>query len=91
MVNADDKKRARLNLVHHLPSLIPYQDLTPQPIVLRPAPAGRWVYPPTHHRPDVRAGGVLTNAGLTGSENGVSSTFRGLARPWHRDGPSCVT
>jgi len=34
VVNADDKKRARLNVIHHLLSLIPYQDLTPDPIVL---------------------------------------------------------
>ncbi len=34
VVNADNKKRARLNMIHHLLSLIPYQDLTPEPIVL---------------------------------------------------------
>jgi len=34
VVNADNKKRARLNVIHHLLSLIPYQDLTPDPIVL---------------------------------------------------------
>jgi len=36
VVNGDDKKRARLNVIHHLLSLIPYQDLTPDPIVLPP-------------------------------------------------------
>jgi len=36
VVNGDDKKRARLNLIRHLLSLIPYQDLTPEPIVLPP-------------------------------------------------------
>ena len=36
VVNADNKKRARLNCIHHLLSLIPYQDLTPEPIVLPP-------------------------------------------------------
>ena len=36
VVNADDKKRARLNCIHHLLSLIPYQDLTPEPIGLPP-------------------------------------------------------
>jgi polyphosphate kinase 2 len=36
VVNADDKKRARLNCIHHLLSAIPYQDLTPEPIVLPP-------------------------------------------------------
>ena len=36
VVNADDKNRARLNCMRHLLSLIPYQDLTPQPIILPP-------------------------------------------------------
>jgi polyphosphate kinase 2 len=36
VVNADDKERARLNCMHHLLSLIPYQDLTPEPITLPP-------------------------------------------------------
>lgn len=34
VVNSDDKKRARLNVIHHLLSQIPYEDLTPEPIVL---------------------------------------------------------
>jgi len=36
VVNADDKKRARLNCIHHLLSLIPFEDLTPEPIELPP-------------------------------------------------------
>jgi polyphosphate kinase 2 len=36
MVDADNKKRARLNCIHHLLSLIPYEDLTPDPIELPP-------------------------------------------------------
>lgn len=36
VVNSDIKKRARLNCIAHLLSLIPYQDLTPEPIVLPP-------------------------------------------------------
>jgi polyphosphate kinase len=36
VVNADDKKRARLNCIHHLLTMVPYQDLTPEPIVLPP-------------------------------------------------------
>jgi polyphosphate kinase 2 len=36
VVNADDKKRARLNCISHLLSMIPYQDLTPEPIELPP-------------------------------------------------------
>lgn len=36
VVNADDKKRARLNCINHLLSLINYEDLTPEPIKLPP-------------------------------------------------------
>jgi len=36
VVNADDKKRARLNCISHLLSVIPYEDLTPEPIKLPP-------------------------------------------------------
>jgi polyphosphate kinase 2 len=34
VVEADDKKRARLNCIHHLLSKIPYEDLTPEPMEL---------------------------------------------------------
>ena len=36
VVNADNKLCARLNCIHHLLSLIPFEDLTPEPIVLPP-------------------------------------------------------
>ena len=36
VVNADDKKRARLNCITHLLTLVPYQDLTPEQIELPP-------------------------------------------------------
>lgn len=36
VVHSDDKKRARLNCIAHLLSLIPYQDLTPEPMKLPP-------------------------------------------------------
>lgn len=36
VVRADDKKRARLNTIKHLLSLIPYEDLTPKPFKLPP-------------------------------------------------------
>lgn len=36
VVNADIKKHARLNVIHHLLSLIPYKDLTPDEIELPP-------------------------------------------------------
>ena len=36
VVHADDKKRARLNCIDHLLSLITYEDLTPKPLKLPP-------------------------------------------------------
>ncbi len=47
VVNADDKPRARLNCISHLLSLVPYEDLTPEPVVLPPRqPDGGYVRPP---------------------------------------------
>ena len=36
VVDADNKKRARLNCISHLLNMIPYEDLTPKPITLPP-------------------------------------------------------
>ncbi len=36
VVGADDKKKARLNCIHHLLSKIPYKDKTPKPLKLSP-------------------------------------------------------
>jgi len=47
VVNADNKPLARLNCIHHLLSMIPYEDLTPESIVLPPRqPDGGYVRPP---------------------------------------------
>lgn len=47
VVNADDKKRARLNCISHLLSMIPYEDLTPEPLKLPPRqPDTGYVRPP---------------------------------------------
>jgi polyphosphate kinase len=47
VVNADNKKRARLNVIAHLLSLIPYQDLTPEKLTLPPRQSDRgYVRPP---------------------------------------------
>ena len=46
-VDADDKRRARLNCIRHLLSQIPYEDLTPEPIELPPRGlSGAYVRPP---------------------------------------------
>jgi polyphosphate kinase len=47
VVQADDKRRARLNCISHLLEQIPYQDLTPEPIRLPPRrDDGGYVRPP---------------------------------------------
>jgi len=47
VVDADDKRRARLNCIHHLLSMIPYKDLTPERIKLPPRQKdGGYVRPP---------------------------------------------
>jgi len=47
VVNADVKKHARLNCIGHLLSIIPYKDLTPEPIKLPPRQdAHGYVRPP---------------------------------------------
>jgi polyphosphate kinase 2 len=47
VVNADDKECARLNCIHHLLSIIPYEDLTPEPISLPPRQSEKgYVRPP---------------------------------------------
>jgi len=52
VVNSDDKRRARLNTIHHLLSMIPYEDLTPDPIELppRPEPRTKYVRPPIEYQ-----------------------------------------
>lgn len=46
-VDADDKKRARLNCLSHVLSKIPYLDMTPEPLELPPRrPAEDYVRPP---------------------------------------------
>jgi polyphosphate kinase 2 len=47
VVNADDKRKARLNTIRHLLTMIPYEDLTPEPIELKPRkPQKGYVRPP---------------------------------------------
>ena len=57
VVNADDKKRARLNTINHLLQIIPYKDLTPKPIELPPRPKEKgYVRPPMQEQtfvPDI--------------------------------------
>jgi polyphosphate kinase 2 len=50
VVNAESKKTARLNVIRHLLSLIPYQDLTPEPLTLPPLEKSKYVRPPMHEQ-----------------------------------------
>jgi polyphosphate kinase 2 len=65
VVNADNKKCARLNVIRHLLSMIPYEDLTPEPMKLPTLDRRKYVRPPITEQnfvPEVyqRRGGVLT-------------------------------
>jgi hypothetical protein len=47
VVNADCKMCARLNCIHHLLTMIPYEDLTPEAIELPPRQADeKYIRPP---------------------------------------------
>ncbi len=47
VVNADDKKRARLNLISHLLTMIPYEEIPSEPLQLPPRSSGEgYVRPP---------------------------------------------
>jgi len=46
VINAENKKKARLNVIHHLLSLIPYEDLTPKLLKLPPLDKRKYVRPP---------------------------------------------
>ncbi len=51
VVNADDKRRARLNTIAHLLGMVPYEDLTPEPIELPPRQKETgYVRPPIHEQ-----------------------------------------
>ncbi len=46
VVNADDKKCARLNVIRHLLDMVPYEDLTPPSIKLPPLDRRKYARPP---------------------------------------------
>jgi polyphosphate kinase 2 (PPK2 family) len=48
VVNADKKKCARLNVIRHLLSLVPYEDLTPEPVKLPRLEKSKYIRPPIH-------------------------------------------
>ncbi len=46
VVNAEDKKTARLNVIRHLLSMFVYRDLTPETLVLPPLDKTKYIRPP---------------------------------------------
>jgi len=46
VVNAENKKKARLNVIRHLLSMIPYRDLTPEPLKLPKLEKSTYKRPP---------------------------------------------
>jgi polyphosphate kinase 2 len=46
VVNAENKECARLNVIRHLLSMIPYKDLTPEPLKLPSLSKSKYVRPP---------------------------------------------
>jgi polyphosphate kinase 2 len=50
VVNAEDKKSARLNVIRHLLSMIPYSDLTPEPLALPKLEKSKYVRPPMNEQ-----------------------------------------
>ena len=45
-MQADDKRRARLNCIAHLLAQVEYEDLTPRPIELPPRVEEAYIRPP---------------------------------------------
>ncbi len=50
VVNAENKKCARLNVIRHLLSLVPYKDLTPERLKLPPLRKTEYVRPPMQNQ-----------------------------------------
>jgi polyphosphate kinase 2 len=50
VVNAENKKCARLNVIRHLLSKFDYRDLTPEPLVLPPLDKTKYMRPPIHEQ-----------------------------------------
>jgi polyphosphate kinase 2 len=50
VVNAENKEAARLNTIRHLLSMIPYHDLTPEPLKLPQLVKSKYVRPPLHEQ-----------------------------------------
>jgi polyphosphate kinase 2 len=50
VVNADDKKRARLNCIHHLLTMVPFEDIIPDPLEIPPIQDSGYVRMPIDYQ-----------------------------------------
>ncbi|MEM7287746.1 MAG: polyphosphate kinase 2 [Actinomycetota bacterium] len=48
VVPSDDKRRARLNCISHILSMVPYQDIVPDPVEIPAREAEPYIRPPLH-------------------------------------------
>ncbi len=60
IVEADDKKKARLNCIAHLLEQIPYQEIKHEPVTLPPRVRNPGIQPRTDSARNVRAGALLS-------------------------------
>ena len=89
VVEADDKRRARINMIHHLLSTVPYFTTVRPPLELpkRPGPTG-YERPPrelSHYIPDYAAE-LIAAKGDTASKKDVTSKKKAKSDPSHPSG-----
>jgi hypothetical protein len=76
VVDAENKKCARLNVIRHLLSLFPYRDLTPERLKLPSLDKSKYVRPPIQEQnfiPQVySSGGVGKGSSDVGAQRRVS-------------------
>ena len=60
-VDADDKRRARLNCIHHLLSLVPYAEVPRETVVLPPRQEDSGLPAPADREPQLDPGRLLTD------------------------------
>ena len=76
VVNADNKRRARLNCISHLLDQIPYEDVPWEDIELPERQSGVGVCPASDHRPDLRRGPLLKSPNSSGKGSGRARRSR---------------
>ena len=90
VINSENKKRARLNCITHLLSMVTYKTLTPEPIE---CPSAKVIRPTCGHRSQIKrsypksisSSRTNTNASSSSSEGKSSSSFFENRKSRHRD------